>query len=101
MVTSKDVIGQEDHVFIEKVMTKNPLVVQGKTSLAYVAHMMVWEGIELVPIVDQSYQFQGIVSRQDVLKAFQQINRQPKVGEKIDDIVSSYIITVRWNTIIL
>ncbi|HLR68455.1 DRTGG domain-containing protein [Virgibacillus alimentarius] len=94
MVTSKDVIGQEDHVFIEKVMTKNPLVVQGKTSLAYVAHMMVWEGIELVPIVDQSYQFQGIVSRQDVLKALQQIQRQPQVGETIDDIVSSDIMTV-------
>src|SRR5699024_8519880 len=94
MVTSKDVIGQEDHVFIEKVMTKNPLVVQGKTSLAYVAHMMVWEGIELVPIVDQSYQFQGIVSRQDVLKALQQIQRQPQVGETIDHIVSSDIMTV-------
>src|SRR5699024_9047241 len=94
MVTSKDVIGQEDHVFIEKVLTKNPLVVQGKTSLAYVAHMMVWEGIELVPIVDQSYQFQGIVSRQDVLKALQQIQRQPQVGETIDDIVSSDIMTV-------
>jgi len=88
MVTSKDVIGQGDHMRIEKVMTKNPLVVQGKTSLAYVAHMMVWEGIEIVPVVDQTYQFQGIVSRQDVLKALQQIQRQPQVGETIDDIVA-------------
>lgn len=94
MVTSKDVIGYENHMLIEKVMTKKPLVVQGKTSLAYVAHMMVWEGIELVPVVDQAYQFQGIVSRQDVLKALQQIQRQPQVGETIDDIVSRDIMAV-------
>ncbi|WP_106496923.1 DRTGG domain-containing protein [Lentibacillus sp. Marseille-P4043] len=91
MVTSRDIIGKDQKMAMEKVMTKNPLVVQAKTSLAYVAHMMVWEGIEVVPIVDQAYELQGLVSRQDVLKALQQIQRQPQVGETIDDIVSSNI----------
>lgn len=89
MVTSKDIIGQDSDMFIERVMTKNPIVVQAKTSLAYVAHMMVWEGIEVVPVVDQSQKLKGIVSRQDVLKALQQIQRQPQVGDTIDDIISS------------
>lgn len=95
MVTSKDIIGKGDHVLIEKVMTRNPLSVQGKTSLAYVAHMMVWEGIELVPVIDQTYQFRGIISRQDVLAALQQIQRQPQVGDTIDDIVSRDITAAR------
>ncbi|MGY0693080.1 DRTGG domain-containing protein [Virgibacillus sp. FSP13] len=91
MVTSRDIIGKDQKMALEKVMTKNPFVVQAKTSLAYVAHMMVWEGIEVVPIIDQAYKLQGLVSRQDVLKALQQIQRQPQVGETIDDIVSSNI----------
>lgn len=91
IVTSRDVIGKEKDTPIEKVMTKNPLVVQTKTSLAYVAHMMVWEGIEVVPVVGQSNELKGIVSRQDALKALQQMQRQPQIGETIDDIVSRNI----------
>ncbi|GAA0600895.1 CBS domain-containing protein [Virgibacillus siamensis] len=88
MITSKDVIGKDESLPVDKVMTKNPIVVQEKTSLAYVAHMMVWEGIEVVPVADASQKLQGIVSRQDVLKALQQVQRQPQVGETIEDIVS-------------
>ncbi|TQS76258.1 CBS domain-containing protein [Ornithinibacillus gellani] len=89
MVTSKDIIGVREDAIIDSIMTKNPLVVQQKTSLAYVAHMMVWEGIELVPVVDQSNTLRGVISRQDVIKALQQIQRQPQIGDTIDDIVAS------------
>lgn len=94
MVTSKDIIGKDREILIEKVMTKNPQVVQEHTSLAYVAHMMVWEGIEVVPVVDQFYQLQGIVTRQDVLKALQHIQRQPQIGETIDDIVARNVVAL-------
>ncbi|MEI3606046.1 DRTGG domain-containing protein [Pseudogracilibacillus sp. SE30717A] len=88
MVTSKDVVGKDGETLIEKVMTRNPFVVQAKTSLAYVAHLMVWEGIEVVPIVDQSNELEGLVSRQDVLKALNEMQRQPQVGETIHDVIS-------------
>ncbi len=88
MVTSKDVVGRDGDTYVEKVMTKNPFVVQAKTSLAYVAHLMVWEGIEVVPIVDQSNELEGLVSRQDVLKALNEMQRQPQVGETIHDVIS-------------
>ncbi len=94
MVTSKDIIGKDREILIEKVMTKNPQVVQEHTSLAYVAHMMVWEGIEVVPVVDQFYELQGIVTRQDVLKALQHIQRQPQIGETIDDIVARNVVAL-------
>lgn len=89
MVTSKDIIGKDDDIPVETIMSKKTIVVKEKTSLAYVAHMMVWEGIEIVPVVDDADKLRGIVSRQDVLKALQQIQRQPQVGETIDDIVAS------------
>ncbi|KAB2334217.1 CBS domain-containing protein [Bacillus mesophilum] len=89
MVTSKDVMGRDPHTSIEKIMTKNPMTVGGKTSVASSSHMMVWEGIELLPVVDDANKLIGIISRQDVLKALQMIQRQPQVGETLDDIVTN------------
>ncbi|WP_027410171.1 CBS domain-containing protein [Anoxybacteroides tepidamans] len=89
MVTSKDVLDCDRALSIEKVMTKHPITVNGKTSVASASHIMVWEGIELLPVVDEHNRLQGIISRQDVLKALQMIQRQPQVGETIDDIITS------------
>ncbi|HLO10974.1 MAG TPA: CBS domain-containing protein [Pseudoneobacillus sp.] len=92
MVTSKDILGQDPGTAIDKIMTKNPMTVSGKTSVASAAHMMVWEGIEVLPVTDDSNRLEGIISRQDVLKALQMIQRQPQVGETIDDIVTSQLV---------
>ncbi|WP_062104287.1 CBS domain-containing protein [Bacillus niameyensis] len=91
IVTGKDVIGQNETLTIDKVMTRNPLTVGKKTSVASVAHMMIWEGIEVLPVVDGQNRFEGIISRQDVLKALQMIQRQPHVGETIDDTVTKQL----------
>ena len=89
MVTSKDILGQDFETTIDKIMTKNPMTVSGKTSVASTAHMMVWEGIEVLPVADDSNRLEGIISRQDVLKTLQMNQRQPQVGETIDDIVTN------------
>ncbi len=89
MVTAKDVVGATKDTVIEKVMTANPITVNERTSVASVAHVMVWEGIELLPVLDSEKRFIGVVSRQDVLKALQMAQRQPHVGETIEDIVTS------------
>lgn len=94
MVTSKDVVGVMPGTKIHKVMTRNPVIVQAKTSLAYVAHLMVWEGIEVVPVVDGKQALEGLVSRQDVLKALNEVQRQPQVGETIHDVVSRSLTAV-------
>ncbi|MGR6063995.1 DRTGG domain-containing protein [Bacillus velezensis] len=88
ILTSKDIAGHDRSVSIEKVMTKNPVTVIGKTSVASAAQMMVWEGIEVLPVTDGHHKLIGMISRQDVLKALQMVQKQPQVGEKLDDIVS-------------
>lgn len=95
IVTSKDVLAVDKETPIEKIMTKNPMTVSGQTSVASSAHMMVWEGIEMLPVVDQNNKLIGIISRQDVLKALQMIQRQPQVGETLDDIVTSQLVLSR------
>lgn len=91
MVTVKDVIGKEEDEPIEKVMTKNPIAASMKTSVASAGHRMIWEGIDLLPVVDDDGILQGVISRQDVLKAIQTAQRQPQHGETIDDIVKNEI----------
>lgn len=95
IVTSKDILGQAPEVSIERIMTKQPMTVSGKTSVASTAHTMVWEGIEVLPVVDESNRLEGIISRQDVLKALQMNQRQPQVGETLDDIVTNQMELMR------
>lgn len=95
MVTARDIIGKDRSLSIEKIMTKDPIVVKQETSLAYVAHLMVWEGIEIVPIVNESAKLMGVVSRKDVLRTLQQTQRHPQVGETIDDIVSKNLVATK------
>ena len=80
-------IDKESHEQIEKVMTKNPISITMKTSVAAASHRMIWEGIDLMPVLGENSVLQGVISRQDVLKALQAASRQPQNGETIDDIV--------------
>lgn len=89
MITVKDVIGIDESEQIEKVMTKQPISGTMKTSVATAGHRMIWEGIDLMPIIDDDGILQGVISRQDVLKAMQRAQHQPQHGETIDDIVKN------------
>lgn len=75
-----------DEDIIGKIMIKNPACVTEKASVAYAAHLMVWDSLELIPVVDNRNLI-GIVSRSDVLKALQNISKQPHVSETFEDMV--------------
>lgn len=89
MITSKDLIGAEPDQTIDKRMTRGPVTASANTSVAAAAHLMVWEGIELLPIIDMSRKLTGVISRKDVLKAMQHIQRQPQHGETFEDLIWS------------
>lgn len=85
MVTAKDVINKSDQLTIERVMTRSPLVAKTHMSVASVSHMMIWDGLEILPVVEDNMQLIGIVSRRDVMKAMQLAQRQPQIGNTIED----------------
>ncbi|GAB6934555.1 MAG: DRTGG domain-containing protein [Bacillota bacterium] len=95
IVTTKDVIGLEPDTPIERVMTKQPLTASPNMSVAAAAHLMVWEGIELLPVVDGQRRLLGVVSRQDVLKALQYMQKQPQVGETFADLITTRFTETR------
>ncbi|SKA98448.1 Predicted transcriptional regulator containing CBS domains [Caloramator quimbayensis] len=87
IITIKDISPDvKDEEMVINFMTSNPITLTPKTSVAYAAHIMVWEGIELVPIVEDK-KLVGVISREDVIVALQYINKQPQVGETIEDMV--------------
>jgi predicted transcriptional regulator len=86
IVTAKDVMRFKPTDPIEKAMTKNPIMVSTKTSLASAAHEMVWEGIEILPVINEQKRLVGIISRQDVIKSLQYNQKQPQVGETIQEL---------------
>jgi predicted transcriptional regulator len=69
---------------VSKVMHKDPITVTPKTTVAYAAHIMGWEGIELFPVV-KGKKLKGVITRRDVIKALQYMARQPQAGETLED----------------
>jgi len=95
MIIAKDIIDASDEQRISKLMTRNPHTVTAHTSIATAGHMMVWEGIELLPVVDDGRKLIGVISRKDVLKAMQSIQSQPQIGETLEDQIWSPFEEVR------
>lgn len=91
IVTAKDVIGREDENTIDRVMTRNPASVKAHMSVASVAHSMIWDGLEVMPVVSDDLTLIGIISRQDIMKAMQSLQRQPQTGDTIADQIHQLI----------
>lgn len=91
IVTAKDIIGKEDHVLIKRVMTREPAYTATHMSVASISHTMIWDGLEVMPVVSDEMKLLGIVSRQDIMKAMQSQQRQPQTGETIADQINQLI----------
>ncbi len=89
VVAAKDVYGQGEHIAIDRVMTRHPISVTPKTSVASTAHMMVWEGLDLLPVIEFK-RLIGVISRQDVIRALQYNQKQPQLGDTMEDVVLSH-----------
>lgn len=91
IVTAKDIIGKEDSMLIKRVMTREPAYTTTHMSVASISHTMIWDGLEVMPVVSDEMKLLGIVSRQDIMKAMQTQQRQPQTGETIADQINQLI----------
>lgn len=91
IVTAKDILGKNPQQSIERLMTKEPRIVKKEMSVASVSHQMIWDGLEVMPVVADDFTLLGIVTRQDIMKAMQLIQRQPQVSDTISDQINGQI----------
>ncbi|CAM3367279.1 MULTISPECIES: DRTGG domain-containing protein [Paenibacillus] len=87
IVGVRDVEGMADTQPIEKAMTRNPVTAGMKTSLASAAQIMMWEGIDFLPIVDKNRKLIATVTRKEVLGALRDARNQPQLGETFDQLI--------------
>ncbi|MBW9150845.1 DRTGG domain-containing protein [Clostridium estertheticum] len=87
IVTLRDLQGcNDDDELINKIMNKNPVCVTPKTTIAYAAHIMGWDGIKICPVVDKK-KLVGVLTIEHVIKAMEFALRQPQVAETLEDLI--------------
>ncbi|MCG0274807.1 MAG: CBS domain-containing protein [Thermosediminibacteraceae bacterium] len=89
IVTTNDVADLKDEVPIIEVMTRDPIVVGPDTPVGHATHLMAWEGIELIPVVEDR-KLVGVITRQDAIRAFRSLSLQPQIAETIDSIIMNH-----------
>lgn len=87
MMTYKDMLGADSQQTIEKLYTRSPLTATLQTTLATAAHTMVWEGVELLPVVDRSRKLIAVVTRREVLNALRDARQETQLGETFVDLI--------------
>lgn len=91
IIAARDVKEKSDSLALYEVMTSNPTFVQTDASVASAAHLMVWEGYELLPVVDKDLLCQGVVTRAGVLRALQ-LNQRQGQNDTFSDRIASEIV---------
>jgi len=89
IITAIDVAGKSKKEIIDKVMNKNVLTTKPNNLVTHLSRLLIWESFELIPVTDDDNNLLGVVSRQDILNSFQQLQKQPQFGETIDNLTLS------------
>lgn len=87
IVSRKNVEELSGDQAIEKCMTRHPITVGLQTSLASAAQIMVWEGIDFLPVVDRNRKLVSSVTRREVLQAMRDVRNQPQLGETFEHLM--------------
>ena len=86
VVTPRDIAGAEDNQLLTELMTSSPITTEKNTPVAFISHVMIWEGIEMIPVTSGK-KLIGVVTRQDIIKGLKHIRSQPHMGEPFEDMI--------------
>lgn len=87
IIGRRDVEDLSEGQIIEKAMVRSPVTAALQTSLASAAQIMMWEGIDFLPIVDRNRKLVGSVTRREVLQSLRDASNQPQLGETFDHLI--------------
>ncbi|SKA02892.1 Predicted transcriptional regulator containing CBS domains [Pilibacter termitis] len=85
VVSGSDILDKDERMSIEKVMTRHPIVAKKAMSIASVSHLMVWEQLEVLPVINEDETLAGVISRFDVMKAMQGTSRTGLALDTLSD----------------
>ncbi|MHB1653707.1 MAG: DRTGG domain-containing protein [Desulfitobacteriaceae bacterium] len=88
LISAMEVAGEEGLTPVAEVMNHKPFIVGRDDSVTHISRIMVWEGLEMAAVVEQG-KLIGMISLQDVIEAYQQVQKQPQFGETVDNLILS------------
>ncbi|WP_461214343.1 DRTGG domain-containing protein [Lacticaseibacillus sp. GG6-2] len=86
MVSDSDVQGKKATTPLERVMRKDPLTVKPYLSVTTVGHTMQGNGLKVLPVVDDSWQLLGIVTRHSVFASMADLSHSKDAATFADQV---------------
>ncbi len=97
ILTAKDILDFAPETHLAKAMTPTPISAKKPMSVASITHMMIWDGLEILPVVDEEDYLQGILSRQDVLRTLQYTQQTEQSENRIEMLLADKLKFVAQN----
>ncbi|WP_016896879.1 DRTGG domain-containing protein [Aerococcus viridans] len=97
ILTAKDILDFTPDTHLAKAMTPTPISAKKPMSVASITHMMIWDGLEILPVVDEADNLQGILSRQDVLRTLQYTQQTEQSENRIEMLLADKLKFVDQN----
>ena len=97
ILTAKDILDFAPDTHLAKAMTPTPISAKKPMSVASITHMMIWDGLEILPVVDEADNLQGILSRQDVLRTLQYTQQTEQSENRIEMLLADKLKFVDQN----
>ena len=97
ILTAKDILDFAPDTQLAKAMTPTPISAKKPMSVASITHMMIWDGLEILPVVDEAGYLQGILSRQDVLRTLQYTQQTEQSENRIEMLLADKLKFVDQN----
>lgn len=97
ILTAKDILDFTPDIHLAKAMTPTPISAKKPMSVASITHMMIWDGLEILPVVDEADNLQGILSRQDVLRTLQYTQQTEQSENRIEMLLADKLKFVDQN----
>lgn len=92
VISSRDVLGLSPDTPLRQVVRSSGEFAKPHYTLAASAHAMIWEGVHLLPVIDHARRLLGVLTRKDVLKAMQTMQKQPQFADTFDDQMFTHLI---------
>ncbi|GFH40203.1 DRTGG domain-containing protein [Lactococcus insecticola] len=95
VVSMRDVTGKKNSTTIDKVMTRNPKLARFEMTVASTSQKMIFDGYDIMPVVNSDSTYAGIISKSDMLRSMQESSEQSQFSHTLTDDVARSIREVQ------
>ena len=95
VVSMRDVTGKKNSTTIDKVMTRTPKLAKFEMTVASTSQKMIFDGYDMMPVVNSDNTYAGIISKSDMLRSMQESSEQSQFSHTMSDDVARAVKEVQ------